>query len=271
MNRIKVIIGTLAVLVLLFQACGKSGLPEEPKRLYFANKLKKETHLTTGQNTTSYFYNEDGTISRIEQRADGKIIMLFQYTYADGRCALLKVSGSLDKAALNTGITYTYRYNGENIIEVQADSFSAQQEETRLSELYTFSYDAGGFVQSCKKEQIGADTKKLNVISRFTTDIRGNITQIDEDHYTDGAVTSTVTEIMLYDNQINPRFQLVSPLRFAEFFSPNNIGRHNYQNAGPGPVSFRRYTYIYNSAGFPVDISYTQDIGDPYHELLEYY
>lgn len=99
---------------------------------------------------------------------------------------------------------------------------------------------------------------KLDGVREYTYDSNGNM--IRDEHYSTlnsgGRQVNSITEYE-FDNGKNPYFNLSPASVPGEKTNPNNITRKKYRVSGY-PGSDTRYTYTYNSAGYPV----SRDQGD---------
>lgn len=94
--------------------------------------------------------------------------------------------------------------------------------------------------------------EKLSGVREYTYDSQGNMIRDAYYYILEGGARqlSSVTEYE-FDNGKNPYFNLSPVAVPGENTNPNNITRKRYRVTGY-PESDTRYTYSYNSAGYPV-------------------
>lgn len=272
MNFKNALVKTLVLVTLLFQGCSKrnSG-PDKPEEKPLPQAKLKSFLPPDGPGGLVYYYNSNGSISKVETRSGADLISVQDFVYKDGIVMSLNVSTPPPprwKDPLEPYFKQTYKYNGNQIVEVMIQILSLQRFED--NSLVTLTYDSRGFIKTMKAEILRAgDIKELRTINRLTTDDRGNIIKIEKDYYLRGAITRTSVELREYDNKINPFYKLVSPTNFDEYFNPNNRIKSTLfdQDGNPYPTF---YEYEYNAEGLPAKIT-TKTATGTFDMLFDYY
>ncbi|HKG05085.1 MAG TPA: hypothetical protein VKB19_01435 [Pedobacter sp.] len=251
------LVKSLILFILLLQACGKNSPEkenekppvEEEKPGPLANKLRSQGK--TENSPDNYFYNSDGTLSREEFYEYDNVKLSFQnkYYYKNN-----KRSASTFAADYSLGdtLTVSYRHDvtwtGNQITEVLEDwPYLDSPKGIQLAnrELSTFSYDAKGFIKSIKIEWVKNGTKTRKQDLQLTTDGRGNLIKAEITTYDmNGDFMHSSTEVREYDDKVNPKYKLLSPISYFAFFSPNNVTKISGETT---------YTYKYNAAGLPIE------------------
>lgn len=118
-------------------------------------------------------------------------------------------------------------------------------------EAYAFTYDAKGFLKSCRYELSVASIVESHSEIEYTTDSKGNVLKAVSQLYNKGVFQSTSTITYEYDDKVNVKRGIGSPVQPSEFFCVNNWVKH-VVSTSTGENQTMTKQFEYNNLNFPV-------------------
>ncbi len=241
MNFKSTLIKGLLLFVLFASACKKDKHEIDPTTL-FAGKLKEELVHVTSDIKFVYFYNEDKTLKTQELRGEGLLLAVNDYRYLDGKLYFRTHSVYTGpNTPLKEETVSKYTYTGELLTEVLDNALERDGEESNITT--RFSYDTNGFLRFARQANVDVDGNSVVVYRTFNTDDNGNILKIRELTIVNDKVSKSQTYTMQYDDKTNPRYNLIDPMEFSQFFSPNNVVNLIVKNDDEETSTEFRYLY----------------------------
>ncbi|RYE43090.1 MAG: hypothetical protein EOP48_23080 [Sphingobacteriales bacterium] len=188
-----------------------------------------------------YFYDNDQRLDRQELWAEDMQLASNEYRYLNGKLYFRTHSiYSGEKALVETSVT-KYTYTGEQLTTVVENVLERHGEESAI--ITNFTYTDEGFIKSAVQKWVTAEGYRIVVESTFTIGINGNILQIKEITFTNGVAAKPDIYTMEYDDKRNPRYHLIDPVQFTEYFSPNNVVSLKEDTSAKKKTTEFRYQY----------------------------
>ena len=261
---------TLAKGILLFVILVSSCKKEEhlnDQSIHLAGKLKEEYVQYNGNIKFLYFYDQDKTLLKQEQWAEGILLAANEYRYLDGKLYFRTYSTYAGpNAPLRVFSVSKYTYTGELLTRVVENVLERHGLESDIvTSLY---YDDEGSLTFARRWQLTAEGYPLMTHNFFKTDAAGNILTIKEVNVTNGVTAKPNIYSMKYDDKHNPRYRLVDPLEFSHYFSPNNVIGLNEKT--PATEHDVHFLYQYNIQQMPLSLQVDDVVESDFRDVAKW-
>lgn len=266
MNSKTILTKSLLLFVLLASACKKDNTPPDNSAL-LKGKVKEERVLISGNYKFSYDYDENQQIKAQKFWIDDVVAALNEYTFLKGKLYFRVYSLHAGTgAAMNEESVTKYTFTGNQLTLAVENVLARQGEESDI--VTRFTYDEQGFIKSTRQESTTAEGSQHLVINLFTVDENGNILKIRESTYFDGKFAKRNTYTMEYDDKQNPRYNLINPLEYAQYFSPNNVVELTEKTSEEETST--QFLYQYNSAQKPASMDANDVVKTEFRHLVKW-
>lgn len=243
----------LLINLLFLTACNKADNDDNPEPIdqdvpelidQIACRLTNETDLENNS-SRDFEYNVNGYLikeTKVYQYAGSTQTLVTTYTY-DSKNSLIKY-----------GTTRNNQYDGHRMYEYDNGKISLEKiyyADRRLGNTITYVYGAND--KLIKTIQSNGDTHE------FTYDVNENVILIELYNYLGSLLSKHMYHN--YDDKTNYLLTLKGNQGIGTL-SKNNLGRMEVEFYQNGEVGYRynmNYFYKYNSKGFPVEITYTNE------------
>lgn len=256
----------LLLFVFLISAC-KKDKQEFDSSILLVGKLKEEQVQYAGDIKFKYFYDNDRTLNKQELWAGGMLVAANEYRYLDGKLYFrthLVYTGQ--NVPLKVESVSKYTYSGDLLTEAVENVLERKGEESDISTRFT--YDERGFIQSARQARVTSEGTRIVVYHTFTTDEEGNVLKIKELTTTNGKAAKSNMYTMQYDDKHNPRYNLIDPLEFSQFFSPNNVVELNVKTTAEERST--QFRYLYTPQQMPVSMEANDVIKTEFRDLVKW-
>ena len=266
MNIRKSLSKGILLFVILASACKKEKHLND-QSLHLAGKLKEEQVQYIGKLRFLYFYDQDRTLLKQEQWAEGLLVAANEYRYLNGKLYFRTYSTYAGPdAPLRVHSVSKYTYTGELLTRVVENVLQRDgQESDIVTSLY---YSEKGSLTFARRWQLTAEGYPLMTHNFFKTDAAGNILTIKEVNITNGVTANPNIYTMKYDDKHNPRYRLVDPLEFTQYFSPNNVIGLN--ESTPAAAHDTHFLYHYNIQQMPLSLQVDDIVESEFRDVVKW-
>ena len=230
-----------------------------------ANLLKSEKIYAFGvlEKESTYYYNQNGTIAKVDIHSAYQGTGSFEYFYdANGRMesyTLTLLSPFDDRREENT----TLFYEGEKIVRTCTKVSLTKEDGTSIEptvDKVEYEYNSRGLVTKLIKYdhsyQATATCESLEYIESTTDmeyDSKGNFTRLEDSGNVFGSLYLTYT----FDDTFSP-FKNLKPVSFRNIYnhsSENNVvAAEEFDSDTNEKVGYVAYSYEFNEDNYPVSI-----------------
>lgn len=256
----------ILLFVILASACKKEEQLND-QSIHLAGKLKEEQVQYIGNLKFKYFYDKDKTLLKQEQWAEGLLVAANEYRYLNGKLyfrTYLTYAGP--DLPLRVYSVSKYTYTDELLVRVVENVLERHgQESDIVTSLY---YNSKGSITFARTWNLTAEGYPLMTQKFFTTDANGNILTIKEVHITNGVSAKPTFYTMEYDEKHNPRYKLVDPLEFTQYFSQNNVINLNEKTTAAEEAT--HLIYLYNIQGMPLSLKLDKHVDSELKEAVKW-
>lgn len=255
----------LLLFVLLVSACKKDENLHDQSNIVHG-KLKEEQVQFEGDLKFQYHYDNDQTLNKQELWADGMLVASNEYRYLNGKLYFRTYSTYAGEKALKVISVSKYTYTGDLLTTVVENVLERHGAESDI--ITNFTYTEDGLIKSARKWNINEYGVPIVVESAFTTGVNGNIIKISEVTTTRGVRGLPSVYTMKYDDKRNPRYGLIDPLEFTEYFSPNNVVDLNEKTSSGEKLT--QFRYEYNADRLPTSVDANDLLPAEFRELVKW-
>ena len=265
MNIKRTLLKALLLLVLLASACKKENKLHDHTNVN-PGKLKEEYVKLGGDLKYVYHYNDDQTLKKQELWADGMLIASNEYRYLNNKLYFRTYSEFSGEKALKVISITKYTYTGELLTTAVENVLERHGGESDI--ITNITYTEEGLIKSARQRRINEFGVSEEVERAFTTGANGNIIKINEVRYTRGIGAPPTVYTMKYDDKRNPRYGLIDPLEFAEYFSPNNV--IDFHEKHLNNEKCVQFYYEYNADWLPTSLEANDLIQNEFRNLAKW-